>query len=173
MTHPELEHFTALMVLVARLGDIGSTYLASPNLELEGNPVVRRLRWPFALASLLLALVPYWSVGLGLVVLVPSLLVTAANSAKLWVMRSCGEEAYHRFLVTLAGRARPLPALLSLLAPPLFVGLLGVTLLVFYPTPQHGYGYYFGNGVLVYAFALGVFGPSSFLRLRKAARASG
>jgi hypothetical protein len=54
ITHVTIEQLLCALILVARLGDIGSTYLVTPNLLLEANPVVRKLRWPFALATLLL-----------------------------------------------------------------------------------------------------------------------
>jgi hypothetical protein len=46
-TYQQLPHVIAFLLLIARLGDVGSTYLLSPTLKLEANPIMRRLRWPF------------------------------------------------------------------------------------------------------------------------------
>src|SRR5262249_19699539 len=61
LTHGHnFQHVLALLILIGRVGDIGSTYLATPRLTLEANPFVRRLRWPFGVVSLGLCLVPYY-----------------------------------------------------------------------------------------------------------------
>jgi len=46
-----LDHFLCIMLLISRLGDIISTYLAIPKLVLEIKPVIRKLRWPFAILT--------------------------------------------------------------------------------------------------------------------------
>jgi hypothetical protein len=51
--HP-MTHTIAFLLLLARLGDIGSTYLATPNLKLEANVLARRFKWPFAWLTVLL-----------------------------------------------------------------------------------------------------------------------
>jgi hypothetical protein len=79
VSQTEFEHSLAALILVARIGDIASTYLATPRLVLEANPIARRLGWPFALLTLLLALAPYYNTAAGVLVLVPSLLVASRN----------------------------------------------------------------------------------------------
>jgi hypothetical protein len=46
LTNAQLPHAVAFLLLLARIGDVGSTYLISPTLKLEANPIIRRLRWP-------------------------------------------------------------------------------------------------------------------------------
>src|SRR5437899_12815598 len=92
-------HFLAALVLIARVGDVASTFVASPRLLLEANPLMRRMGRPLALATLLLCLVPYYYDSLGMVVLSASLLVTSSNLAKGWLMRALGEVEYHRLLL--------------------------------------------------------------------------
>ena len=61
MDAPEsLKVILAILILVSRLADLGSTYLASPNLELESNTVIRRLRWPFAVLTTMVFFIPWW-----------------------------------------------------------------------------------------------------------------
>src|SRR5208337_445540 len=102
LSHSNFEHLLCALILVSRLGDIGSTYLITPKLKLEANLVAGKLGWWFAAATLLVCLVPYYSAPLGVVVLVPSLLVSASNTSKIWFVRAYGESEYHDLLCRLA-----------------------------------------------------------------------
>jgi hypothetical protein len=164
-----LDHLIALLLLIARLGDIGTTWLATPTLKLEANPIVRRLRWRYAALTVLACLIPYWSVPLGVAVLVASLLVSASNSSRIWFIRAMGEDRYAQLVADIAQNVRPWAAIGFILLAPMFFCLLGFTLLLFYPDPEADWGYYFALGVFAYAFVLALYGPLSFLRLRKAA----
>jgi hypothetical protein len=149
-----------------------TTFLVTPKLKLEANPLARKLKWPFAVASLGLAFLPYWSVPLSLIILVPSLLVSASNASGIWIVRAVGESEYFRFIVRAAASAKVAPALLFTLLPSFFVALLGYTIQQFYPNPTVHYGYYIGLGVYGYALVLLVYRPLAFLRLRKIGRSS-
>lgn len=164
--HP-MTHTVALLLLLARMGDIGSTYLATPRLSLEANPVVRRFKWPFGVLTLFIALLPYYSLPLGIIVLVASLLVCASNFSKLWLMRAMGEEAYHRHITGYAAKAHLPSALVFVLMPAVCFGAVGLLLLYCYPDGDTQWGYYFADGLLAYALAIGILGPLAFLRLRK------
>ena len=54
-----LAHVLCGLILLGRLGDIISTWLITPKLDLEANPIVRRLGWRFAVLTVLICLVPY------------------------------------------------------------------------------------------------------------------
>jgi hypothetical protein len=162
-----LEHSLAILVLLSRLGDVGTTYLATPNLKLEANPIVRKLRWPFALFTLVLCLVPYYSTAFAVVVIVVSLLVSVSNSQRLWLIRTIGEDSYHDLLLSAAGKAEMPGTIGLLLIPGLFMTLLGVFVLLFYPDPNYDWGFWVAIGIFSYAFVLILYGPLSFFRLRK------
>lgn len=170
--HQHFKLILALLILIARLGDIGSTYLVSPNLELESNPVMRRLRWPYACLTTLVCLLPYWSPGAGIVVLVASLLVSASNSSKIWLARAMGETEYLAMMLRMAAHAKPGPSLVFSLMPALFMGILALTVMFFYPNPNADLGYYVGLGILGYALVVAIYGPATFLRYRKAGRSA-
>ena len=57
-----LVHVVAFATLISRLGDIGTTYLVSPTLRVEANPIARRLGWRYIFATALIALMPYRSI---------------------------------------------------------------------------------------------------------------
>jgi hypothetical protein len=158
----------AALILLSRLGDIGSTWLASPNLELESNSVIRRLRWPYALLTTLVFVIPWWDVGAGIVIMVASWLVAASNSSKLWLIRAMGESEYRALLTHMAARARPLPSVIFSLLPALFMCLLGLTVMYLYPNGATEPGYHVGLGIVGYAMVVACYGPLTFLRYRKA-----
>jgi hypothetical protein len=173
MNQDQLPHLIAALLLLSRLTDIGSTWLATPRLKLEANPLVRRFRWPYAVLTLGVFVIPYWSLAAGITLLVASLLVSAGNFGRAWVMRTIGEEEYHAFMSRLAARARPQLALSCIAASALCMAGVGAVLLLFYPDPQDDWGYWFALGFIGYGMAIGLWGTVAFLRLRKAGQGAG
>jgi hypothetical protein len=167
-----LAHVLCGLVLIARLGDVVSTRLASPKLELEANPVARRLGWPFILLSLLLCLVPYVSTGAALTVLVPSLLVSASNISRLWVIRAVGEGAYRELVTGWLRRTRPRAVFGGTLVSAGFVLLCGLVLMFFYPDPGFDWGFWFALGIVTYGLAMALHGCHFYWRLRRRSRES-
>lgn len=170
LAYDHLDHVLALLILISRLGDIGSTYLVTPTLRLEANPIVRRLGWRFAIASLALCALPYASIELGVMVLVPSLLVSASNSARIWMARALGEAEYWELLMRLARQSRLSHALAGVCASAAFVVLTGLVVLLFYPNPLDDWAFWIGAGIINYGVVIAVHGCLAFVRLfRKAA----
>ena len=93
------------ILLFALLGmsrgvDILSTWVATPHLVLEANPIVRKFGWRgSAILNIvltgLLAMVPQ----VAIIVATTSLLVAARNFQTAWLARSMGERAYRNWLV--------------------------------------------------------------------------
>ncbi len=163
-----LNLFLCIALFISRAGDIGTTYLATPNLKLEANPVVRRFRWPFAFATLLICFLPFYSAPAAIVVMTASFLVAAANAGKLWWIRVLGEERMQALMMELAGKSKLVPSLVFLLLPPVFLLMLAGVLLLFYSQPEE-WGFYFAYGIACYAFVLLLYGPLSYVRIRKQA----
>ena len=172
LSHIALEHLLCATVFISRLGDIGTTYIATPKLELEANPIIRKLGWPFAVATLFLCLIPYYSPALAIVILVPSLMVSAANAGKIWFARACGERAYHELLMRVARGSRLSHALAPTIAAALFIALIGLVLLLLSPNPAKDWGFWFALGFLACAFAVGFHGSLFFVRLFRKAKCS-
>lgn len=78
--------------LVGRIADVGTTYLASPKLHAEANPVAKRGGWPYALATIPLGAIGYWDVNFGIMIATLSLLVAFQNAGKILLIRMLGEE---------------------------------------------------------------------------------
>jgi hypothetical protein len=152
------EHVLCALIFIGRIGDIGSTYLATPRLTLEGNPIVRKLGWRFAALSLLLCLVPYYYTPLGVMVAVPSLMVSASNIAKLWSVRALGEERYREFLYTEARSGKLSHAIAGVLVSQMFLALVALLLLFLSPNPWVDWGFWIAMGMLTYVLAMALYG---------------
>src|SRR5262249_52451395 len=163
-SHVKLEQLICVLILVSRLGDIGSTYLATPKLKLEANPIVRKLGWWFAVTTVLVCLIPYYSTGMGIIVLIPSLMVSAANTSKIWFARAYGESEYQELLLQLARKTRLSSALIPVFVAASFITVIGLVLLLLSPDPSRDWGWWFGFGFLAYSFAVGFYGSLFFVR---------
>src|ERR1051326_1285432 len=84
-----------LLLLVARGMDILSTWVARPNLVLEGNPIAKKLgwRWGLPINFVLCFTLAFWPLP-AIVISTTSVLVAARNFQSAWLMRSLGEQAY-------------------------------------------------------------------------------
>jgi hypothetical protein len=168
VTH--FEHVLCGLILVSRIGDIGSTFLATPKLKLEANPIMRKLGWRFAPLTLFLCFIPYFSTNLGILVLVPFLFVSASNTGKIWFARAYGETEYQDLLLRMAGKSKLSHALAGTIVSAAFVALSGLVLLFLSPSPERDWGFWFAGGILLYAFIVAFYGSLFFLRLFKKAR---
>jgi len=167
LTMPQLTHAIAFLLLLSRIGDIGSTYLITPTLKLEANPIVRRLKWRFAIATLLMAVVPYFSLPAGVTLLITSLLVCASNCSRIWIARTLGETEYHLFLIRVARRAPVGLSIVFFLLSPLCMALIGGVIWLFYPDLHESWGAWIAIGFVMYAVTIALYGSLAFLRLRK------
>lgn len=154
-----------VLLLISRLGDILSTYLVTPSLALEANPIVKKLGWPFAWFTLVVCFAPYVSIQASLPLLVASLLVSASNSTKIWMVRAMGEAQFGRLLFRLASTSRLSHALLATWTSCFFMMLTGAVFCLFYPDPAADAGFWLGGGVVLYGVVLGGYSTRAFIRL--------
>jgi cobalamin synthase len=82
-----------LLLLVSRGMDFLSTWVATPNMVLEGNPIAKKLgwRWGTVLNFALCVAFAYWPMP-AIVISTTSVLVAARNFQSAWLMRSLGGE---------------------------------------------------------------------------------
>ena len=146
----------AAMALLGRAADLVSTYIATPHLALEGNPLARRLGWRWGIPLNLVA-----SLGIGcfpslaIAVATTSALVAARNFQNAWLMRSMGEGGYRVWMSERLDRVpRRWPA--GCFAAESFLTLLpGLALLVF--AESGGVAQSVGMGITAYAAAVALF----------------
>ena len=162
---PEYCVLLALLAF-ARGMDFLSTWVATPNLVLEGNPIAKKLGWKLgAILNLILcfafALWPFTAI----IISTTSLLVAARNFQSAWLMRSFGEENYRAWFVErMAQTGAPL-FIFCLLGQSLLTGAVGVALAYFssqlVPTA-------IGIGIIAYAFTVLFYTSLSLWRIRRA-----
>ena len=154
------------ILLFGRSMDFVSTWVATPYLVLEGNPIVKVLGWKWAIVinlsvSVFCAFYPFLAVAITTM----SLLVAARNFQGAWLMRLLGEEGYRDWHVA---RVQETPTgiyLLCLLGQTVLVALIGVVLVIL-----HGPGsitFAIGCGILFYVVAVGFFTLLAFWRIRR------
>jgi hypothetical protein len=165
-------HALAALLFLARLADIVSTRLASPRLALEANPIVRKLGWPFAWATLLVCFVAYipgYGPEIALPAIVVSLFVAGSNFVRGWPMRALGEDAYRAQMRRAVAAASPGYAYFAIAAGNALVAAVGLLLLACHPDPREP-AFYFAVGILLYAFAGWLHATASLRRMRRELR---
>lgn len=165
------EYFIFLAVLFfARGMDFLSTWVATPHLVLEGNPIAKWLGWKWGglVNVVIIFTLARWPLS-ALVVSTASVLVAARNFQSAWLMRSMGEEEY-RYWHSQKMAETPIGLFLFCLAGntllPLAVGIAlvrfsqadGVRLLI---------PFGIGMGIIAYAVAVLVFTLLSLWRGRR------
>ncbi|MBL6763898.1 MAG: hypothetical protein ISQ14_03005 [Verrucomicrobiae bacterium] len=142
-----------LALLLARALDFFSTWVATPNLVLEGNPIARKLGWRLGIVvnggtCLVLA---FWPLA-GIIVVTTSLLVAARNFKSAWMMRSMGEDRYLVFMLNQMSVTPRSLLLVCLLGETLLMAAIGAALLAFSGVASVPFA--IGAGFVAYAVAV-------------------
>jgi hypothetical protein len=157
------------LLLFARGCDFLSTWVATPNLVLEANPVAKFLgwRWGLVLNSLICVAFAFWPLP-AIVITTTSLLVAARNFQGAWLMRSMGESNYRFFMADRLSEGSRVVFLCCLFAQTALYASIGGSLMYF---SQFGdtlllVPFGIGMGMITYAFAVLVYSLLSVSRLR-------
>lgn len=161
-----LSHVVALLTILSRLADIGTTYLVTPKLALEANSIVRRLGWKYAMVTVLAGLVPYFSIAIGIVILSASFFVASSNAGRILTAKALGEDELVRLHQRIILAAPPRLGWLYFIMPAFLFSIPGWVLLFFYPNPEE-WAFYFAEGIIVYAFAIAFWSAVRYRRIRK------
>ena len=149
--------------------DFLSTWIATPNLVLEGNPIAKKLGWkwgvPLNVAICLgLALWPLSAI----VVSTASVLVAARNFQSAWLMRSLGEEIYRRWHVERVQETRVTLYLFCLAGNTLLTAAVGAALIFFSHLQLVPFA--IGMGMIAYAIAVAFYTLLAIWRIHRAAK---
>ena len=157
------------LVLFGRGMDLFSTWIATPTLELEANPIARRLGWRAGVAvnlaaAGLLAFLPLAALS----VTTTSVLVAARNLQSAWLMRTLGEHEYRAWIAARYRETRRGVFVICLVLNTGLIGLVGAALMLF----SRGLLVPFavGFGIVTYALAVALF---TGLGMHRAARRRG
>jgi hypothetical protein len=152
------------LLISARGMDFFSTWLATPNLVLEANPIAKKLGWRWGLISnaALCLLFAAWPLP-AIVIITTSMLVAARNLQSAWLMRSLGENDYRLWISErMAQTPRPL-YYFCLLGQTAIYGMVGSALLYYSEYQLVPVG--IGMGLVTYALAVLVYSLLSVWRI--------
>lgn len=158
------------LLLFARSMDFLSTWVATPNLELEGNPVAKLLGWRWGiLVNLLICFVlSFWHVT-AIAISTMSVLVAARNFQSAWLMRSMGEDSYRDWHVKRIEETRVTLYLVCLAGNTLLTSAVGVAVAFYGASLREVVLFAIGWGIVIYAAVVVVFTVLALWRIRRAA----
>jgi hypothetical protein len=152
------------LLFFARGMDILSTRVATPNLVLEANPIVRVLGWKWGiLLNIVFCLVAAISPWAAIIICTLSILVAARNFQSAWLMRTIGEEFYRSWHAARLRESRFSLFFKCLFAQTALTALVGVPLICC--GPANPIPFAIGFGIVIYAVAVALFTSLSVWRL--------
>ena len=152
------DYFIMLAILMfARGTDFLSTWVATPHLVLEGNPIAKWLGWKWGAVVnvILVTSLAMWPLS-AIVVSTASVLVAARNFQSAWLMRSMGEDAYRDWYVQRVSETRITLYLFCLAGNTLLTAGVGGALIAFSTTRDYVLIVPMGIGMGVIAYAVAV-----------------
>ena len=154
------------LLIFARGMDFLSTWVATPNLTLEGNPLARKMGWKWGgLVNLVLCFVfAFWPLT-AIIVTTAGLLVAAHNFHSAWLMRSMGEAAYRDWFLERMAETRLSFYFACLCGETILTALPGAALIWFCETGSIPFA--IGYGIVAYAGIVLFYTSLSLWRLRR------
>jgi hypothetical protein len=153
-------------LVVGRGMDFLSTWIATPRLILEANPIARRLGWRLGiiLNVVICFAFAFWPLP-AIVISTTSFLVAARNFQSAWLMRCLGEERYRDWIAERLCETSLGLYVFCVVAQSVLIGAIGVALMYF--SDFRLIPFAIGMGVLTYATAVTVYTLSSLYRIRR------
>jgi hypothetical protein len=162
-----------VLLLISRGMDVISTWVATPNMVLEGNPIAKKLGWKWGI-PLNIAICfgfAFWPLP-AIVISTTSVLVAARNFQSAWLMRSLGEHLYREWHVQRVQETSVTLYLSCLFAQTLLTAGVGAAVM-FFTDKQRETGpvlLAIGLGIIGYAAAVLFYTLLGVWRLRRAQR---
>jgi len=162
--------FLVAALAFSRGMDFLSTWLVTPRLLLETNPLMRRVRWGrMALLNAPLLGLPFLHEGLAITFVVTSLLVAGTNLANGALARGLGERRQLESQLA-ALRRMGLAAALAMNTAGALLVCLGGALVMALALPAESRGWWAGLGVVMFGAAVLVHVNWGLVRLARQAR---
>ncbi len=158
-----------LVLLIARGSDFLSTWVATPNMVLEGNPIAKKLgyKWGIPINLALCILFAFWPLP-AIVISTTSLLVAARNFQSAWLMRSLGEHLYRDWHVERVRETNISLYLFCLFGHTALTGAVGGGVMYFCNWDRQPVLLAIGLGIIAYALAVAFYTLLGLWRLRRA-----
>ncbi len=156
------------LLLFARGMDFLSTWVATPNLVLEGNPIAKRLgwRWGIPVNFIFCLLFAFWPMP-AMVISTTSVLVAARNFQSAWLMRSLGEPLYREWHLERIRQTSISLYLFCLFGQAGLVAAVGGAVLLFCDWTRQPVLAAIGLGIVAYAVAVVFYTLLGVWRLRR------
>jgi hypothetical protein len=151
-----LDYWVMFGILIFGRGmDFLSTWAATPNLVLEGNPIAKRLGWKLgAFINFLLCFTfAMWPMTT-IIIATTSVLVAARNLQQAWLMRSLGEEGYRVWFVQRLIETNIRFYVFCLLGQTALIAIVGGALVYFSEFNERDP--MMGTNILVIPFSIGI-----------------
>ncbi len=164
------EYLLMLALLIFSRGmDFLSTWIATPNLVLEGNPLAKKLgwRWGLLLNVVMVMALALWPLS-AIVVSTASVLVAARKFQSAWLMHSLGEDAYREWHVQRVRETRVTLYLFCLAGNTLLTAGVGAVLIYF--SRMRLVPFAVGMGMVAYAIAVAFYTLLAVGRIHCAAK---
>jgi hypothetical protein len=167
-----------LLLAFSRGMDFLSTWVATPNLVLEGNPIAKKLGWRWgAVVNIVICLgMAFWP-ATAIAVSTMSVLVAARNFQSAWLMRTMGEDRYRDWHVARIQETPIVLYLICLAGNTLLTAAVGVGVMFFsqtvFPTASLIAAVApisLGMGIVGYAMAVAFYSMLGVWRLRRVSR---
>jgi hypothetical protein len=157
---------TLALLLVCRGMDMLSTWVATPNLVLEGNPIARILGWRWGVpVNLVICFgLAFWPLP-AIVISTTSVLVAARNFQSAWLMRSLGEDAYRDWHIKRIQETRITLYLFCLAGNTLLTAAVGAAVIYFSQMALVPFA--IGVGITAYAAAVIFYTTLAICRMRR------
>ena len=157
-----------LLLIVSRGMDFLSTWVATPNMLLEGNPIAKKLGWKWGiLLNFALCLgFAFWPLP-AIVISTTSALVASRNFQSAWLMRSLGEESYRDWHIERVQETSVTLYLFCLFAQTALTA--GVGAAVIYFSEWRLVPLAIGLGIVAYALAVAFYTLLGIWRMRRSA----
>lgn len=154
------------LLLFGRGMDLLSTWTATPNLALEGNPLAKKMGWRWgALVNFILCLTfAFWPLT-AVIVITSGLMVAAHNFRSAWLMRAMGEDGYRQWILERLSETR-LPMYFGCLSgETIMISIVGLALI--FSSPSDSIAYAVGFGIVAYAVIVFFYTTLSLWRFRR------
>lgn len=152
------------LLLFARGADFLSTWVATPNLVLEGNPIAKKLGWKMGIVSNLGLCFGFAFLPLAAIIIATtSILVAARNFQSAWLMRTLGEECYRQWYVARLVESHKGLYIACLLAQTGLYSIVGGALMIF---TRQAVPFAIGLGIVGYALTVLLYTLLSVWKLR-------
>ena len=157
-----------LLLIATRGMDFLSTWVATPNMLLEGNPLAKKLGWKWGIPiNLALCFAfAFWPLP-AIVISTTSVLVAARNFQSAWLMRSLGEQLYREWHVERVQETSVTLYLFCLFAQTVLTAGVGGAVIYFCNWDRDLVPLAIGLGIIAYALAVAFYTLLGIWRLRR------